>query len=105
MSHSKNLSELLNEADSLEAAMVALVKEFPDLGLEALFAAERAEVVEIGWSPSSRHRDCSHLVALTEILRPIASQNANLSIVDAFKSLIGTNHPHEKEIAKALKES
>ena len=48
------------------------------------------------------HRQLLSRVSITEILRPIAEENGDASIKDAFKSLADSEHPHAKEIAKAL---
>ena len=102
MDQSKNLSALLSQADTLEAAMKILVRNLPDLPLETLFSAERAEILEAGWSPSRHHRDCAHLVSLTEILRPLAQENGSLSIAEAFAILRDSKNPHAREFARAL---
>ena len=102
MSYLKNLSQVLCEANSLEAATVALLREYPDLSVGTLLAAERAEIIEIGWSPSSKHRDCAYLVSMAEFLRPIGDKNGDLSVREAFEIFAESEHTHANEIAKAL---
>ena len=102
MEHLKNLSSLLCDAESLEAATVALLREYPDLTVGTILAAEHAEIIEIGWSPSSKHRDCAYLVSMAEFLRPIGNKNGDLSITEAFEIFAKSDHAHANEIAKAL---
>ena len=100
-----NLSEALSEASSLADAMKILVNDYSNLSVGLLIAAERAEIVEMGWSPSSHHSDCSHLVSLAALLRPIAEQKGDISVAEAFKVLVESEDPQAEEIARVLKGS
>ena len=98
----RSLSDVVGSADSLGAALVALTREFPALTVEDLIAAERTEIVDLGWVPSSRHRDCSHLLTMAEMLRPVAGEHRGLTVANAFKLLVDRGHCQNREIAKAL---
>ena len=105
MRHERNLSEALSKAGSLPEAMGILLTDYPNLSVELLIAAERAEIVEMGWSPSSRHSDCSHLVSLAALLRPMAERKGDISVTDAFTVLVESGDPQAEEIARILKGS
>lgn len=96
------ISELLCAADSLGAAAVALAREYPELSISDLLAAERAEVLELGWDPTAAHRDCAYLVTMVAMLRPMIGEHGDLPLAEAFRILIESGHREAREIADAL---
>ena len=56
MGDSRSISDLLRDADSLAAAVVALTGAYPGLTIDSLLAAERVELLELGWTPSPVRR-------------------------------------------------
>ena len=102
MDHSKNISDLLSSAESLGSAVSNLLDECPDLTIDDLLAAERAEVIELGWGPSPSHRDCSYLVSMAALLRPIGREHGNLPLPQAFGHFAKSGHHLAGEIADAV---
>jgi hypothetical protein len=102
MEHLKTLSALLRDAETLEAATIALLREYPDLSVGTILAAEQAEIIEVGWAPSSRHRDSAYLVSMAEFLRPIGEKHGDILIREAFEIFAKSDHAHANEIARAL---
>ena len=87
MGDSRSISDLLRDADSLAAAVVALTGAYPGLTIDSLLAAERVELLELGWTPSPVRRDCAHLVTIAALLAPVGRAHGNLPVVEAFHRL------------------
>lgn len=104
MEDSRTVSELLNEAETLAAAVATLAREFPTLTIDSLLALETAEVVELGWEPSAAHRDCSYLLTLLAMLQPISREHGDLPLTDALRILVDSGHDQSAEIAGVLAE-
>jgi len=104
MGDPRSISELLRDAESLTAAVVALTGAYPALTIDSLLAAERAEILELGWAPSPAHRDCGHLVTIAALLAPVGRAHGNLPVVEAFHRLAQTGHARARAVTEALGE-
>ena len=102
MEKTKAISTLLRDADSLASAAVALARACPYMTIESLLAVERAEVVELGWAPSSAHRDCSYLVTMAALLRPISRTYGDMPVERALRLFADSAHDRAGEIAEAV---
>ena len=56
----------------------------------------------MGRSPCKTHLDCSYLVSMAQILRPVADENGDLSIIEAFETMAGSELPCARKVAEAL---
>jgi hypothetical protein len=98
----RNISESIRDAETLGAAVVGLLQAFPDLTVEGLFAAERAEVMDLGWEPDRLHRDTSYLISMVGMLAPIARRHGDLPLGQAFRLIAASGHQNAGEIGAAL---
>ena len=103
MGDSRSISDLLRDADSLAAAVVALTGAYPGLTIDSLLAAERVELLELGWTPSPVRRDCAHLVTIAALLAPVGRAHGNLPVVEAFHRLAQTGHARARAVTEALR--
>ena len=104
MEHPRSISAVICDACSLGAAIVALIREYPELTIESVIAAESAEILEMGWSPSSRHRDCAYLLSIAELLKPILDDHGNLTLEQAFRRFVESGHQEAGQILAVLEQ-
>lgn len=102
MEHARNISDLLRDAESLEAAAAALARAFPELTIDGLIAVEKAEVMDLGWSPDAAHRDTTYLVSLAALLKPVARRHGDMPLDRAFLLLEESNRSLAGAIAAAM---
>lgn len=102
MQVSKNISELLGNADSLESAVIALARAYPDMTTGTLVAVETAELVDLGWGPTAAHRDVTYLMAMVAMLRPVCERKGDVPLTEAFRMLADSGQHEAMEIAAAL---
>ena len=83
-------------------AVAALTREYPDLTVAGVIAAEKAEILEIGWAPSPAHADCAHLLAIAAMVKPLYNAHGDLPLQQAVKLIMESDHRHANDLAAAL---
>lgn len=81
------ISQILTQAESLDAGIAAVVQTYPDLTIEDLFSVAHTELVELGWQPDAAHPDCAFLIGLVSLLRPVYAESGDRPLAEALKQI------------------
>lgn len=100
--HSNSISAVIGDAETLPLAVAALMREYPELTVSGVIAAEKAEILEMGWAPSSQHSDCAYLLAIAAMVKPFYSTHGDLPLHQAMRLFVESELPHAREFAAAL---
>ena len=80
----QSISAILKDAQTLEHAICDLLDGFPALTIGGLLAAERAELLDLSWTPGPSHRDSGYLVEMAHMLRPVMAEHGDLPLREAL---------------------